>query len=73
PYTQSLLVAIPQIGGARITDNFWLEGEPPNPGNLPSGCRFRTRCPHAQARCAESEPELRADWPMQEAACFFAK
>jgi len=73
PYTQSLLAAIPQIGGARITDNFWLEGEPPNPGNLPSGCRFRTRCPHAQARCAESEPELRADWPMQEAACFFAK
>lgn len=73
PYTQSLLAAIPQIGGARITDTFWLEGEPPNPGNLPSGCRFRTRCPLAQARCAETEPALRADWAKQEAACFFAE
>ncbi len=73
PYTQSLLAAIPQIGGAKITDTFWLEGEPPNPGNLPSGCRFRTRCPMAQPRCAESEPALRADWPGQEAACFFAQ
>lgn len=73
PYSQSLLSAIPQIGGERITDTFWLEGEPPNPGNLPSGCRFRTRCPMAQAKCAEIEPELRADWPGQEAACFFAE
>lgn len=73
PYTRSLLSAIPTIGGARVTDNFWLEGEPPNPGNLPSGCRFRNRCPMAQARCAEVEPELRADWPGQEAACFLAE
>lgn len=73
PYTQSLLAAIPQIGGAKVTDTFWLEGEPPNPGDLPSGCRFRTRCPMAQPRCAESEPDLRADWPGQQAACFFAK
>jgi len=73
PYTRSLLAAIPQIGGARITDSFWLEGEPPSPGSLPSGCRFRTRCPLAQSRCAESEPALRADWPGQEAACFLAQ
>ncbi|MCR9073201.1 MAG: ATP-binding cassette domain-containing protein [Alphaproteobacteria bacterium] len=73
PYSRSLLSAIPQIGGERITDTFSLEGEPPNPGNLPSGCRFRTRCRLAQPRCAESEPELRNDWPGQEAACFFAE
>jgi peptide/nickel transport system ATP-binding protein len=72
PYTRSLMAAIPQIGGPRITDTFWLEGEPPNPGDLPSGCRFRTRCPMAEARCAESEPPLRADWPGQEVACFLA-
>jgi peptide/nickel transport system ATP-binding protein len=59
PYTRSLLAAIPRIGGERITDRAWLQGEPPNPGNLPSGCRFRTRCPLAEPRCAESEPELR--------------
>jgi oligopeptide transport system ATP-binding protein len=47
PYTQSLLAAVPIVGGRRVTDNFWLEGEPPNPGNLPSGCRFRTRCTRA--------------------------
>ncbi|MDF1790325.1 MAG: ATP-binding cassette domain-containing protein [Thalassobaculaceae bacterium] len=72
PYTRSLLSAIPEIGGARVTDTFTLEGEPPNPGNLPSGCRFRNRCPMVQPRCAEIEPELRADWPGQEAACHFA-
>ena len=73
PYTRSLLSAIPTIGGDRVIDTFTLEGEPPNPGNLPSGCRFRNRCPMAQPMCAEIEPELRADWPGQEAACHFAQ
>lgn len=58
PYTRSLLAAVPTIGGKRITDDFWLEGEPPDPGNLPSGCRFRTRCPLATDACAASEPAL---------------
>ncbi|WP_137178466.1 ABC transporter ATP-binding protein [Roseomonas sp. AR75] len=73
PYTQSLLAAIPKIGGPRVTDSFALEGEPPSPTNLPSGCRFRTRCPMAQPLCAEQEPALRADWPAQRAACHFAE
>ena len=72
PYTRSLLAAIPQIGGRRVTDEFWLEGEPPNPSNMPSGCRFRTRCPMAQAACAETEPPLRHDWQGQAAACLYA-
>ncbi|MFK7942288.1 MAG: oligopeptide/dipeptide ABC transporter ATP-binding protein, partial [Paracoccaceae bacterium] len=58
PYTQSLLSAIPQIGKQRITETFWLEGEPPDPGNLPSGCRFRTRCPKAIGTCAADVPDL---------------
>jgi oligopeptide/dipeptide ABC transporter ATP-binding protein len=70
PYTRSLLAAIPRIGGARVTQDFWLEGEPPDPGNLPSGCRFRTRCPKAQPICAAEEPGLRAAGA-QEAACHF--
>ena len=73
PYTQSLLAAIPVIGGERITDNFWLEGEPPNPSALPSGCRFRTRCPIAKPICAETDPLLRSDWPHQQVACTLAK
>ncbi|MBT5263668.1 MAG: ATP-binding cassette domain-containing protein [Rhodospirillaceae bacterium] len=73
PYTQSLLAAVPIIGGRRVTDNFWLQGEPPNPGDLPSGCRFRTRCPNVRPECADKEPELRSDWEGQEVACPYAE
>jgi oligopeptide transport system ATP-binding protein len=71
PYTQSLLAAVPRIGGRRVTQDFALEGEPPNPRDVPSGCRFRTRCPLAQARCATEEPALR---PLdgRTVACHFA-
>jgi peptide/nickel transport system ATP-binding protein len=71
PYTQSLLAAVPRIGGRRVTQDFALEGEPPNPRDVPSGCRFRTRCPVAQARCAVEEPLLR---PLdgRTVACHFA-
>jgi oligopeptide/dipeptide ABC transporter ATP-binding protein len=71
PYTQSLLAAVPRIGGRRVTLDFALEGEPPNPRDVPSGCRFRTRCPLAQTRCAAEEPALR---PLdgRTVACHFA-
>lgn len=71
PYTQSLLAAVPRIGGRRVTQTFSLEGEPPNPRDVPSGCRFRTRCPLAQPRCAAEEPPLR---PLdgRTVACHFA-
>jgi len=71
PYTQSLLAAVPRIGGRRVTQEFTLEGEPPNPRDVPSGCRFRTRCLLAQARCAEEEPALRA-LDGRTVACHFA-
>ena len=71
PYTQSLLAAVPVIGGRRVTQDFALQGEPPNPRDVPSGCRFRTRCAMAQERCATDEPPLR---PVGEqlVACHFA-
>jgi len=72
PYTQSLLAAVPIVGGRRVTENFWLEGEPPNPANLPTGCRFRTRCPCADARCTTDEPELRVLADSRQVACHFA-
>jgi oligopeptide/dipeptide ABC transporter ATP-binding protein len=69
PYTRSLLAATPRIGGPRIAKDFALSGEPPDPANLPSGCRFRTRCPKARPGCAERQPEL-APAGRAEAACF---
>jgi len=72
PYTRSLLAAIPQIGARRITEDFWLEGEPPDPGNLPSGCAFRTRCPLAQPDCARAVPPLVEHVPGHADACLFS-
>jgi oligopeptide/dipeptide ABC transporter ATP-binding protein len=71
PYTQSLLAAVPRIGGARVSRTFALEGEPPNPGAVPRGCRFRTRCPLVQPVCAVDEPPLR-DLGDRRVACHFA-
>ena len=71
PYTRSLLAAVPHIGGPRVSEGLALEGEPPNPRDIPSGCRFRTRCPLAQARCAAEEPPL-ASVDGRLVACHFA-
>ena len=73
PYTKSLLSAIPQIGGRRVTETFELEGEPPDAGRLPSGCRFRSRCPLAAPACTETEPGLVEIEARHAAACHFAR
>jgi oligopeptide/dipeptide ABC transporter ATP-binding protein len=66
-----LLAAVPVIGGRRVTLDVALDGEPPNPRDVPSGCRFRTRCPLAKDVCAEEEPPLRPVGS-QLVACHFA-
>jgi oligopeptide/dipeptide ABC transporter ATP-binding protein len=71
PYTRSLLAAVPRIGGPKVTRDFTLEGEPPNPRDVPSGCRFRTRCPLVQDICAAEEPPLR-ELDGRRVACHFA-
>lgn len=57
PYTRFLTSAVP-IPNPRMRDRdkLLLEGEIPSPINLPSGCRFRTRCPYAKPLCAEIDP-----------------
>jgi len=60
PYTQLLLSAIPKIE-PKVEDDQWenlIVGEPPDPQNIPLGCRFHPRCPQAKGTCADTEPEL---------------
>ncbi len=58
PYTQALLSAMPSMDPDHRAQKPPLTGDPPNPINPPSGCRFHTRCPHAEAICAKRVPLL---------------
>lgn len=58
PYTQVLLAALPDPTNPHAGVVDALDSELPSPINPPSGCRFRTRCPRAEAICAEQEPQI---------------
>jgi peptide/nickel transport system ATP-binding protein len=60
PYTRALFASKPTLDPDRRTTEMPLTGDPPNPINPPSGCRFRTRCAFAEAVCAEKVPALAA-------------
>ncbi|NEX48652.1 ABC transporter ATP-binding protein [Pseudotabrizicola algicola] len=71
PYTRALLSAAPTLEERRYRpEDCLLEGEPPSPIDLPPGCAFAGRCPHAFDRCQRENPALvsRADQAL--AACF---
>jgi peptide/nickel transport system ATP-binding protein len=72
PYTSGLIatIPVPDPAAARARKAA-ITGELPSPINPPSGCRFRTRCPYAQERCAAEEPQLRSFGPGHVAACHF--
>jgi peptide/nickel transport system ATP-binding protein len=70
PYTKRLLDSLPVIGGRRGLGDP-IPGGPPDPGEMPDGCRFRPRCPYAAERCL-SDPALRETSPGHRSACHFA-
>jgi len=73
PYTKALLSAIPSLDPDIRGNAQRLEGEIPSPINPPPGCRFNTRCPHAQDRCRKEVPEWRELSSKHHVACHFAE
>jgi peptide/nickel transport system ATP-binding protein len=73
PYTVALLASIPSPDPAapKAEADKAISGDPPSPIDPPSGCRFRTRCPRAQERCAVEEPKLRELRTEHAVACHF--
>jgi oligopeptide/dipeptide ABC transporter ATP-binding protein len=72
-YTKALLsvVPVPEVDSKR--EKILLIGETPNPINVPSGCRFHTRCPFSKDRCKDDEPEFRELSDGRRVACHSAK
>ena len=69
PYTQALMAAIPVPNPERKRTSGELKAEVPSAINIPSGCRFHTRCPYAEEKCKEVEPELITVKPGHLVAC----
>lgn len=70
PYTEALLSAQPNVRAVRDSPRIVLKGDIPSPVSPPSGCRFRTRCPHAIATCGDERPRLMEVSPGRSTACF---
>jgi oligopeptide/dipeptide ABC transporter ATP-binding protein len=69
PYTVALLSAVPVPDPKTARRRIILSGDVPSPVNPPPGCRFHTRCPHAEARCRTEVPAMKEVAPGHFAAC----
>ncbi len=74
PYTKALLEAVPSVHNNKRNrqERVRLVGDPPSPINLPTACRFASRCPRAEARCHQEIPPLEENTSGHKVACFFA-
>jgi oligopeptide/dipeptide ABC transporter ATP-binding protein len=73
PYTRALLSVVPVPNPRERRERVILQGETPNPVNIPRGCRFHPRCPVAFDRCQEIDPPFREVAPAHQAACLLAE
>jgi peptide/nickel transport system ATP-binding protein len=74
PYTRALLSAMPSMDPEKRTMEAPLAGDPPNPINPPTGCRFHTRCPFAEEVCGKRVPDLlrQPETALHAVACHMA-
>ena len=68
PYTRALLSAVPSFD--KKDSNIILRGDLPSPTDLPTGCKFHTRCQYCMEKCKEEEPELKTFYEQHRVACF---
>ena len=77
PYTEALHSAVPRLSqkdsGNRRRNRILLKASPPDPGNLPPGCVFQTRCHYAEERCRQEDPPLREISTIHSVACHLAE
>lgn len=73
PYTQALLSVIPVPNPRLRKKHVILQGETPNPIDIPSGCRFHPRCPLAFDRCRSEDPGLISVGGSHQAACLLVE
>jgi oligopeptide/dipeptide ABC transporter ATP-binding protein len=73
PYTKALLSVIPIPNPRARRERVILQGAPPNPIEVPSGCRFHPRCPVAIERCSQVDPRLEVVSGEHQAACILLK
>jgi len=72
PYTKSLMSVIPVPNPRRRRKRMVLQGETPDPIDLPSGCRFHPRCPEVKPLCSKVEPRLEDLGESHQVACLLA-
>ena len=73
PYTQALLASVPHMDPKRRATEAPLAGDPPNPINPPTGCRFHPRCRLAEDVCSKTEPPLAVAMARHPVACHAAR
>ncbi|WP_050927522.1 ABC transporter ATP-binding protein [Aestuariivita boseongensis] len=73
PYTRALLSAVPRVDhpGQPSRNRVLIPGDPPDPNNLPPGCRFASRCPIAKPDCSQREPLPQSIGTTHSAACHY--